>query len=55
MLNIIEPAQLAFYSDRNSLLFNFYRNAVNKERKSCKAAYYASKVQKIKGVNQRKW
>ena len=52
---IIPQHQLVFHSDRNSLVYKFHRNAVKKERKRCKAAYYTSKVQNLKGVNQRKW
>ena len=37
------------------LMYKYYRNAVNKERKRCKAKYYASKVKDLKGVNPRQW
>ena len=54
--NLIHQRQIAFHKKKtNSLSYKFYRNAVNKERKRCKAAYYASKVKDLKGVNQRKW
>lgn len=52
---LIHQRQVAFHSNRNSLSYKFYRNAVNKERKRCKAVYYTSKVRDLKGVNQRKW
>ena len=35
----------------DSHIFKFYRNAVNRERKSCKAKYYDSKIQQMKGEN----
>ncbi|CAB4039126.1 Hypothetical predicted protein, partial [Paramuricea clavata] len=40
---LIHQRQIAFHKNKNSLSYKFYRNAVNKERKRCKAAYYASK------------
>jgi hypothetical protein len=52
---LIHQRQIAFHKNKNNLSYKFYRNAVNKERKRCKAAYYASKVKDLKGVNQRKW
>ena len=36
-------------------MYKYYRNAVNKERKRCKAKYYTSKVKDLKGVNPRQW
>ena len=52
---LIRLRQLSFHANKNSLAFKFYRNAVNKERKRCKANYYASKVQDLKDVNPRRW
>ena len=53
--DLIRMRQVAFYSNKNSIQFKFYRNAVNRERKLCKAKYYASKVQDLKGANPRQW
>ena len=39
----------------NSALFKFYRNAVNRKRKTCKAEYYKSRVQQMKGENPKAW
>ena len=52
---LIRLRQQSFHANKNGLAFKFYRNAVNKERKRCKANYYASKVQDLKDVNPRWW
>ena len=39
----------------NSIQFKQYRNLVNRERKTCRAKYYQSKIQQFKGVTPRKW
>ena len=39
----------------NSIQFKQYRNLVNRERKTCRAKYYESKIQQFKGVTPRKW
>ena len=39
----------------NSIQFKQYRNLVNRERKTCRAKYYKSKIQQFKGVTPRKW
>ena len=39
----------------DSHLFKFYRNAVNRERKLCKAKYYDSKIQQMKGEHPKVW
>ena len=39
----------------NSIQFKQYRNLVNRERKTCRANYYESKIQQFKGVTPRKW
>ena len=39
----------------NSIQFKQYRNLVNRERKTCRAKYYESKIQLFKGVTPRKW
>ena len=38
-----------------SAQFKFYRNAVNRERKSCKAVLYETKVQSMKEENPKAW
>ena len=35
--------------------FKYFRNLVNRERKACRARYYESKVQQLKGENPNKW
>ena len=35
--------------------FKYLRNHVNRERKACRARYYQSKVQQLKGKNPKKW
>lgn len=52
---LIRLRQNAFHSNKKGPVFRFYRNAVNRERKLCKAAYYTSKVQDLKGMNPRQW
>lgn len=52
---LIHRWQLVFHTNRNSLSYKFYHNAVNKDRKRHKATYYASKVQELKSANQQKW
>ena len=52
----LEFTGLTLINDELSrVLVSDYRNAVNKERKLCKAKYYTSKVQDLKGVNPRLW
>ena len=38
-----------------SAQFKYFRNLVNRERKACRACYYESKVQQLKGENPKKW
>ena len=38
-----------------STQFKYFRNLVNRERKACRARYYESKVQQLKGENPNKW
>ena len=38
-----------------STQFKYFRNLVNRERKTCRARYYESKVQQLKGENPKKW
>ena len=51
----IHLRQQAFHANKSGLMYKYYRNAVNKERKRCKAKYYTSKVKDLKGVNPRQW
>ena len=37
------------------MLYKFYRNAVNRERKSCKASFYKSNVEHMKEENPKVW
>ena len=43
---LIQFRQRAFFSG-NDTLFKFYRNRVNRKRKTCKANYYKTKVKKF--------
>ena len=52
---LIRMRQQAFHANKSGLMYKYYRNAVNKERKRCKAKYYASKVKDLKCVNPRQW
>ena len=52
---LIHMRQHAFYANKCGLAYKFYRNAVNRERKLCRAKYYASEVKDLKGVNPRQW
>ena len=45
----------AFYASKSGLVYKYYRNAVNDEKKQCKARYYSSKVKDLKGVNSCQW
>lgn len=52
---LIRLRQRAFHFNKEGTLYKFYRNAVNKERKLCRAKYYVSKVRDLKEVNPRQW
>ena len=52
---LIRMHQQAFHANKSGLMYKYYRNAVNKERKRCKAKYYSSKVKDLKDVNPRQW
>ncbi|XP_068696813.1 uncharacterized protein [Montipora foliosa] len=52
---LIRMGQQAFHANKSGLMYKYYRNAVNKERKRCKAKYYTSKVKDLEGVYQRQW
>ena len=55
--SLIVKRQQAFISINgvNSILFKYYRNLVNRERKVCRAKYYESKIQQLKGEHPKKW
>lgn len=54
--SLILKRQEAFSKNgADSVLFRFYRNAVNRERKTCKANYYKLRVQQMKGENPKAW
>ena len=53
--SLILKRQKAFYdSGTESKLYRFYRNAVNRERKSCKASFYKSNVEHME-ENPKVW
>ena len=55
-VSLILKRQEAFSRNgANSVLFKFYRNVVNRKRKTCKAEYYKSRVQQMKGENPKAW
>jgi hypothetical protein len=41
--------------ENNILLFNFYRNKVNRERKIIKSKFCKSKIEHLKHVDPMKW
>ena len=43
------------FSSGNNVIFKFYRNKVNRTRKSCRGKYFASKFIKLKQTNQKTW
>lgn len=51
---LIQLRQRAFVSG-NVTLFKFYRNKVNRIRKSCRATFYKSKVENLKQLNPKQW
>ena len=53
--NLIQQRQNAFHVDKYSNDYKILRNAVNEERKSCKAKYYSSKVEDLKCTNPKQW
>ena len=52
---LIMLRQAAFHTDKNGQHFKSLRNAVNRERKTCKGKFYGSKVHDKKGKDSRKW
>ena len=54
--SLIQKRQEAFFkSGATSVQFKRYRNAVNRERKECRANYYESRVQQMKGEHPKAW
>ena len=54
--SLILKRQHAFHTDgADSTQFKHLRNRVNRERKVCRAKYYESRVQQLKGENSKKW
>ena len=54
--SLIVKRQKAFIiNGAGSVSFKYYRNLVNRERKICRAKYYKSKIQHLKGQHPRKW
>ncbi len=51
---LIQLRQHACFS-RNHTLFKFYRNRVNRKRKTCQANYYKTKVDNLKQSNLKHW
>ena len=51
---LIQLRQPAFFF-RNDTLFKFYRNRVNRKRKTCKANYYKTQVDNLKQSNPKHW
>ena len=52
---LISQRQTAFNSNGKSSQYKVLRNAVSRERKSCKTKYYTSKVQDLKDANPNQW
>lgn len=52
--NLIKLRQRAFVKGDKDL-FHLYRNRVNRERKSCRARFYSSKVQHLKETKPSQW
>lgn len=51
---LIKKRQSALHSN-HSLMYKYYRNAVNRERKKCKAKFYQGKVKELKNNNPKQW
>ncbi len=51
---LIQLRQRAYFS-WNHTLFKFYRNRVNRKRKTCKANYYKTKVDNLKQSHPKHW
>ena len=51
--DLICKRQKAFLKEgRHSIMYKYYRNAVNRERKICKSRFYTSRIKELKGRNQ---
>ena len=54
--SLILKRQKAFHDGgTRSMLYKFYRNAVNRERKSCKARFHKCNVEHMKEENPKVW
>ena len=54
--SLIMKRQKAFHQQgAESVQFKFYRNAVNRERKTCKAKFYKSQVENMKEEDPKVW
>ena len=42
-------------ANNNKVTFNYYRNLINRYRKSCRAKYYENKVKDLNESNPRNW
>ena len=51
---VIRQRQKAL-NEKNTHLFRFYRNKVNRERKLCREKYYQVKVKKLNNQDPKKW
>lgn len=51
---LIQKRQQAF-AQKRSVVFKFYRNRVNRERKRCKSNYYQRKLEDLKENEPKKW
>ena len=54
--SLIMKRQKAFSAyGLDSAHFKYFRNLVNRERKTCRGKYYESKIQPLKGENPKRW
>lgn len=54
--SLIQKRQRAFNTKGSySTSFKYYRNLVNRVRKTCRAEYYNSKIQHLKGEQPKRW
>lgn len=52
---ILKRQKLFNTEGSDSTTFKYYRNLVNRERKRCRADYYDSKIQHLKGEQPKRW
>ena len=52
--DLIRKRQTAL-KEKNTFLFKFFRNRVNRERKAARSKYYQSKVDFLKDTDPKKW